>query len=100
MNFPHTSVTQSSHFCAALSSALLTHGAILKSRLVWEDLGASPEQGRQWLIVQTAWWTDTGHLDSHPEPTNIDAAATFAKCIPKGPSPNLCLTLTDKLRYG
>lgn len=60
----------------------------------------SPEQGRQWLIVQTAGWMDTGHLDPHAELANRGAAATLAKCIPKGPGPNPCLTLTDKLCYG
>lgn len=97
---PHTPQPHSIRVCAALSSALLTHGAILKSKLTWEDMGASPGQGEWRLNVQTAGRVDTGHLDPHPDSANRGTAATLAKCIPRAADPNPCLTLADKLCYG
>lgn len=95
-----TSNRQSAHLCAALSNALLTFGAILKSELCWEDLGVSPGQGLWRLNVQTAGREEAGHFDPHPGPANRGAAATLTKCIPQSPGLNPCLTLTDKLFYG
>lgn len=78
----HTSVTQHTDVSAALSRALLTHGAILKTAHTWENIGASPGRVEWRLDVQTAGRVDGGHLDSHPEPANRATAATLAKCIP------------------
>lgn len=78
----NSSTTQHVDVCALLSSALLTHGAILKSKLTWEDTGESPGQGDWRLNVQTPGRVTTGHLDPHPEPANRGIAATFTKCIP------------------
>jgi len=98
---PHRSLTHKVHISVLCYQVpLLTCGAILKSNLVWEELGASPRQGRWRLNVQTAGRVKIGHLDPHLELANRDAAATLAKCIPQGPGLNPCLTLTDKLYYG
>ncbi|KAE8286725.1 Uridine diphosphate glucose pyrophosphatase [Larimichthys crocea] len=59
----NSSTTQHVDVCALLSSALLTHGAILKSKLTWEDTGESPGQGEWRLNVQTP-------ADGDPEPAN------------------------------
>ena len=78
----HTQTTQHPNFCILLSGALVTHGAILTSKLAWEDIAASPGEDEWRLNVQTVGWVDTNHLDPHPEPANRGAAATLAKCIP------------------
>lgn len=78
----HTPPLHHTAVCAALSSAPLTHGAILTSKLTKEDIRTSPGRGEWRQKVRSAGRTDTGRLDRHPGPANRSTAATLAKCIP------------------
>lgn len=49
----HTSVMWPPHVWAQIPAALLTRGAILKSKLLWEDLEAAPRRARRRL--QDGW---------------------------------------------
>lgn len=71
----HTSVMWPPHVWAQIPAALLTRGAILKSKLLWEDLEAAPRRARRrlqdgWtaavrtptMSLLTGWGGGGGHL--------------------------------------